>query len=120
MPTVRKRGSKWQAQVRLKQSGVIVFSESATFDTEREAKRWANALEDRVLRDGVEAHYTQSATITSLAKVWLQYKEKVKPPVRGGPGDTGSGAHQRSRQLERPAQVHPPDTTKRTGETQCS
>lgn len=35
MPTIRKRGSKWQAQVRLKQSGVIVFSESATFDTER-------------------------------------------------------------------------------------
>lgn len=83
MPTIRKRGAKWQAQVRLKQSGVIVFSESATFDTEREAKRWANALEDRVLRDGVEAHYTQSTNINALARAWLQYKEKVKPLSRG-------------------------------------
>lgn len=83
MPTIRKRGAKWQAQVRIKQSGVIVFSESATFDTEREAKRWGSALEAKVMRDGVEAHYTQKATIASLAKAWLEYKEKIKPVSRG-------------------------------------
>lgn len=83
MPTIRKRGAKWQAQVRIKQSGVIVFSESASFDTEREAKRWGSALEAKVMRDGVEAHYTQTATVAALARAWLQYKEKIKPLSRG-------------------------------------
>lgn len=83
MPTIRKRGEKWQAQVRIKQSGVLVFSESASFNTEREARRWAGALEAKVLRDGAEAHYTQSATIQMLSKAWLRHKEGLKPLRRG-------------------------------------
>lgn len=83
MPTIRKRGEKWQAQVRIKQSGVLVFSESASFNTEREARRWAGALEAKVLRDGAEAHYTQSATIQMLSKAWLRHKEGLKPLSRG-------------------------------------
>jgi integrase len=83
MPTVRKRGSKWQAQVRLKQGGAIIFSESATFDTEREARRWGSSLEAKVLRDGVESHYTQTTTVRRMAEAWLEYKEKIKPLSRG-------------------------------------
>lgn len=83
MPSIRKRGNKWQAQVRLKQGGAIVFHESASFDSERDAKRWANALEAKVLRDGVEAHYTQTATVRHMAAAWLAHREKIKPLSNG-------------------------------------
>ena len=46
MPTIRKRGSRYQAQVRIKQSGLIVHEESATFDTERQALMWGMGVED--------------------------------------------------------------------------
>lgn len=83
MPSIRKRGNKWQAQVRLKQDGAIVFHESASFDTERDAKRWANALEAKVMRDGFDAHYTQTTTINRMADAWATHREKIKPLSSG-------------------------------------
>lgn len=83
MPTIRKRGAKWQAQVRLKKHGIIVFSDSASFDTERQARLWANSLEAKVLREGVEVHLTGSATVTALIHAWCTYREGIKPLSRG-------------------------------------
>lgn len=83
MPTIRKRGNKWQAQVRIKKEGVVVFNTSASFDTEREAKRWAHATEDRISKEGVEAHYTQSTMVREVVSAWFDYKEKTGRTSRG-------------------------------------
>lgn len=83
MPTIRKRGNKWQAQVRIKKEGVVVYNTSATFDTEREATRWAHALEDRISKVGVEAHYTQTSTVREIVSAWYGYREKHGTPSRG-------------------------------------
>lgn len=83
MPTIRKRGAKWQAQVRIKKEGVLVFSTSASFDTQREATRWGNALEERISREGVEAHYTQSTLVRDVVMTWFDYKERNGSTSRG-------------------------------------
>lgn len=83
MPTIRKRGAKWQAQVRIKKEGVVVYNTSASFDTEREASRWAHALEDRISKVGVEAHYTQTSTIKEIVSAWYGYRETQGEPSRG-------------------------------------
>ncbi|WP_342617247.1 site-specific integrase [Rhodoferax sp. GW822-FHT02A01] len=46
MPTIRRRGKRYQAQVRIKRDGAIVYENSATFDTERQARMWGDKLED--------------------------------------------------------------------------
>lgn len=83
MPTIRKRGTKWQAQVRIKKEGVVVYNTSASFDTEREATRWAHALEDKIAKQGLEAHYTQSATVRDVVSAWYKYRETQGEPSRG-------------------------------------
>lgn len=82
MPTIRKRGTRYQAQVRLKENGVIVFSESASFDTEREARRWGSALEAQVTRDGAADYLARSTTLAQLAEKWLAQHERTKAPSR--------------------------------------
>lgn len=47
MPTFRVRNGRYQAQVRIKQHGEIVHEQSATFDTEKQAKLWAYGIEDQ-------------------------------------------------------------------------
>lgn len=85
MPTIRKRGQSWQAQVRIKREGVVVFQTSASFATEREAKRWGIALEDRIAKEGVDVHYTQTVSVGKLVGAWLDYKTKTKKsPVSRG------------------------------------
>ena len=46
MPTIRKRNGRYQAQVRIKQHGIIVYEKSATFDTERQANTWGWGIEE--------------------------------------------------------------------------
>lgn len=83
MPTIRKRGTKYQAQVRIKSKGVIIFDESATFDTEKSATVWAEALERKVKSGGVEQYVKESITVAELVKRWAAYKETVRPMSRG-------------------------------------
>lgn len=83
MPTIRKRGPRWQAQVRIKQDGVSTFHESATFDTEREARRWGYALEERLRRDGVQGYQERSVSVADLALAWAKHKRRIKPLTRG-------------------------------------
>lgn len=46
MPTIRKRNGRYQAQVRIKQQGLIVYEKSATFETERQANTWGWGVEE--------------------------------------------------------------------------
>lgn len=81
MPTVRKRGDRFQAQVRIKKGGVIVHEESATFDTERQAKTWGLMLEE-TFRKG--KHRSQSEK--TVADVVQHHKDafiKAGKDIRG-------------------------------------
>ena len=83
MPTIRKRGTRWQAQVRIKEHGVIVYNASETFDKEREARYWATTLEAKLKTEGVAAYLGRSVTLGQLAKAWLTHRETSKPMSRG-------------------------------------
>lgn len=83
MPTIRKRNGRYQAQVRIKREGSIVYQDSATFDTKKQAELWAYALENRINKDGVEAHYTSSHTVTDIVLAYAAYRESVRPLSRG-------------------------------------
>lgn len=83
MPTIRKRGNKFQVQVRLKEDGVVVFNQSATFDTERQARLWGNSLEAKVLKEGPDQHVAGAFTTVQLAKAYSEYRESIRPMARG-------------------------------------
>lgn len=74
MPTIRKRGSRYQAQVRIKKRGVIVHEESATFDTERQAMLWGCGIEESFDHD--KARPTKSTAL--LADVIDTHRESLK------------------------------------------
>lgn len=84
MPTVRKRGAKWQSQVRIKSGGVIVYQESASFDTERQAKSWGFALETKLAREGIDAHLKDQHTVTYLLGEWVKFKESGGTKISRG------------------------------------
>lgn len=83
MPTIRKRGTRWQVQVRIKREGVIVYQESATFPTERLARQWGTALETKIEREGLQSRQNSRVTLSSLADAWLSHKRKVGRVSRG-------------------------------------
>lgn len=83
MPTIRKRGKRWQAQVRIKQDGAIVYSESASFDTKAAAQHWAVTLEASVKRDGPENRKAAQVTVADLVSTWLAAKERSSSVSRG-------------------------------------
>lgn len=80
MPTIRKRGSRYQAQVRVKRQGRIVHQESATFDTRAQALLWGSALEAKVQRE--EASVPEE-TVDGLMHAYSRYRETVRPLSRG-------------------------------------
>ena len=48
MASVTPRGDKFLAQVRIKQGGALIFSESKVFDTKAQAVSWGDPLETKV------------------------------------------------------------------------
>ncbi len=52
MPSITRRGDKFLAQVRIKQGGAIIFSESKVFDTRAQATSWGERLEAKVKAEG--------------------------------------------------------------------
>jgi len=66
MPTIRKRGTRWQAQVRIKQQGAIVHEESATFDSERLALLWGEGIEEQFRSGKIKA--AQGLTLAEVLK----------------------------------------------------
>ena len=71
MATFAKRGGRWRAQVRVR--GV---SESATFDTKREAQRWALEREQALELGYVTTGHT-------VGDVFKRYAEEVSPGKKG-------------------------------------
>jgi integrase len=83
MPTIRKRNGRFQAQVRIKKEGAIVYQDSATFDTKKQAELWGYALEAKINKHGVETHYTSTNSVTDIMMAYAAYREKVRPMGRG-------------------------------------
>lgn len=77
MPTIRPRNGRFQAQVRIKEGGRIVHQESATFDTEAQAKAWGVALERRIAKTGVEARKQGQVTLADLMDLHLAMLKKI-------------------------------------------
>jgi integrase len=74
MPTIRKRGTKWQVQVRL--SGSPAFSR--TFATKTAAIAWARATEAEA-QDKVAAVPPESACRVTLRQLLERYRDQVTP-----------------------------------------
>jgi integrase len=79
MASITRRGDGWLAQVRLKEAGRIVFSESKTFPTEAMAKSWAQRLEAKVRKDGPAVAIGARMTVGELINQHLGYQRKLRP-----------------------------------------
>ena len=82
MPTVRPRGDKFQAIVRVKKDGVIVHQESKMFPTERLANDWGRRLEDKLRSDGIPQRQLSTKTLGQLLTDYLVELEKHSEPRR--------------------------------------
>lgn len=76
MASIQQRGNVWFAQVRIKKSGTIVFSESKTFPTKAMAESWADRLENKVRKEGAPK---RSLTVGELILEHLKYQQKLRP-----------------------------------------
>lgn len=84
MPTVRKRGKTWQAQVRVKENGIVVFQESATRDTKAAATLWGLQLEKHIKEHGWKSRASTAApTLATVLDKYRALRAAVKPLSRG-------------------------------------
>lgn len=83
MPTVRRRGKRYNVQVRIKEGGQIVHQESATFDTHAAAMLWGLKLEETIGREGVQARLAKTLTVEHLLDAYLKSRAFTKAPGRG-------------------------------------
>jgi len=74
MATVRKRGKRWQAQVR--RGGA---NESATFDTKTAADRWARRIEGEIDQGASLGQNRVSGTVADLLASYETETRKAKP-----------------------------------------
>lgn len=82
MPTIRKRGGRFQAQVRIKQHGLIVYEKSATFDSERQANTWGWGIEEAFAK-GTMADMPLLTTVGSAVEAHRQALADAKKDIRG-------------------------------------
>lgn len=81
--TVRKRGKTWQAQVRVKEGGKLVYSESATRDTKAAATLWKLTRQEEIRKHGWRRYVTSTTTVKALLEDTRDLKAKVKTLSRG-------------------------------------
>lgn len=79
MSTIRQRGNKWQAIVRVKKDGAIVHQESKTFESERLAKDWADRLEAKLAKDGLPSRQLDATTLGKLIDKYTTMRDGIKP-----------------------------------------
>lgn len=79
MASVTPRGDKFLAQVRIKQGGVVIFSESKVFDTRAQATSWGERLEAKVKAEGPARHTSSKTTVGQLVRMHLEAQLKVRP-----------------------------------------
>ncbi|MGD9599944.1 MAG: tyrosine-type recombinase/integrase [Steroidobacteraceae bacterium] len=77
MPTITRRGDKWQAKVRRRGHA----TQSATFRTKAAAERWARGIESGV-DDGQPTHTAEARRLT-LGDALARYARDVTPKKRG-------------------------------------
>jgi integrase len=94
MASITQRGDGWLAQVRLKEAGRIVFSESKTFPTRALAESWAQRLEAKVRKDGPAATAGSRMTVGDLINRHLEYQRKLRPLGRSTIANHEYMAHQ--------------------------
>ena len=78
MATIVKRGSKWQAQIRLTGARPVF----RTFIRKRDAVAWAKATEVEIERDSYCGD-TKTLKRTTLSDLILKYRETVTPQKKG-------------------------------------
>lgn len=69
MATIEKRGDVWRAKIRVVIGGVVE-SRSGTFETRREAQRWASA-EESAIRGGRSRRSDSNLTVERMLDGWL-------------------------------------------------
>lgn len=82
MPTVRERNGRFQSQVRIKDGGSIVYEESATFDTEKQALAWGYGIEDRYSKGLIQGKQA-AKTVASVIEAHRASLEDADKDIRG-------------------------------------
>jgi integrase len=75
MSTIRVRGDKFQAIIRIKKDGAIVHQESEVFTTRRLAQDWADRVEAKIKMAGLPQRQLKQKTLGALM---LQYLDTLK------------------------------------------
>jgi integrase len=83
MSTIRKRGAKWQVQVRVKGSP----SASRSFFSKQDAQKWARQIEAEADRRGLPADRSLLDTLT-LKDLLIRYRDSVVTSKRGSEIET--------------------------------
>lgn len=86
MPTIRPRGDRWQAIVRVRKDGIL-HAETRTFESERLAKDWAQRLERQIKTGGGGSSRAPGATVASLIEAYRVARNEVKPIGRSTSSD---------------------------------
>lgn len=90
MSTIRQRGDKWQAIVRIKKGGVIVHQESSTHETKRLAEDWADRVEKKVRAVGAPQRRLEVETLGGLVLKYHEALVGVKPLRRSVEHELGN------------------------------
>jgi hypothetical protein len=83
MATIRKRGKKWQAQVR--RAGQR--SASRSFNFKSDAETWAREMDGRADRGELRVDHSEFEHLT-IKDVLLRYRDSVVPLKRGAEVET--------------------------------
>lgn len=87
MSTIRVRDGKFQALVRIKRAGTVIYSEARTFDQRKLAVSWADQLERKLKADGIEARVRSNITFSELIGRYIRKRSEVKLLGRAIRGD---------------------------------
>ena len=83
MATIRKRGNRWQVQVRRKNSASLVKS----FVTRKDAEAWARQTETELDRNALVQDRRRLERVT-LGELVARYRDTVTPHKRSAKGET--------------------------------
>lgn len=83
MPTIRKRGKRFNVQARVHGNGVRTFYASATFDTYQQAQLWGLATERNAAESGATTAGVKQLTVFGALEHYRRAKSAVKPLSRG-------------------------------------
>lgn len=80
----RKRGRTWQEQIRIKENGKLVYSESATRDTKQAALAWKAVRLQEIKQHGWRIVVTTTTTVRALMEKTLELNRKAKGSLSRG------------------------------------